>query len=79
MTGNYKLKIADYMPKKMNLAFKKGKGIQVHLFKNSPGGTEYDCNLSHAQIRRFNKLQDGKQKPERTNGCICEEDCYRNR
>ena len=62
MSGNYKLRFADFMPKKICTAYKKGKGVRVHLFKNAPGGTVYDCNLSHTQVKRYNKLKDGKQK-----------------
>ena len=62
MSGQYNLRLAENMPKKMCLAFRKGRGIRVHLFKNSPGGVEHNCSLSHAQIKRYNKLSDGKQK-----------------
>ena len=38
MSGQFKIQLAEMAPKKMSTALKKGKGIHVDLFKNSPGG-----------------------------------------
>ena len=62
MSGTYKLHFDDGMEKKMARAYQRGKGVRVILYKNSPGGISQECSLSRAQIRRYNKLADGKQK-----------------
>ena len=62
MSGTYNLALDDDMKNKMSRAYKRGKGVRVTLYKNSPGGSTHKCSLSRVQIRRYNKLPDGKQK-----------------